>query len=489
MKFSINQCKSWLDELTNNPGKIYNRRIRFIRFVVQLWRFSWRRLQELNARAMASALSFRTLFAMIPLLVLSLMIMSALGVVEDSKESLRDFLDSSGIGQITVTSADAAPTEVEADDTGTASASEGPATDESQAKDIATDKDQKANVRQYHVADEIEKVVSTIQSKMTTNAVGAIGIIIMISAAIALLVDVEKSLNRIFEARFNRGFGKRMMLYWSVVTLLPIVQSAAVLIGSRTQSILLANEHVGSFVSRMTVVFPIIGGIVIVSLIYWLMPNTRTRYSWALFGAVFVVPVWFVSKWLFGLYVSNLVGPNNLYGNIGLLPLLLLWVNTSWMMFLFGAVLAHIGANISVMESSDLAASIHLGPLDILATTMAIAGPFARNEGPVGFKTLRNNLHLPDDCIQSIIDRLVERRIICPVDNEQLSEPAWLPARPLESISLLDVTGLNPDNSLVLRDINDSQLKTELTNICNITKKSMENLTLAQATEKMVKPL
>ncbi len=480
MKFSINQCKCWLDELTNNPGKIYNRRIRLIRFVVQLWRFSWRRLQELNARAMASALSFRTLFAMIPLLVLSLMIMSALGVVEDSKKSLRDFLDSSGIGQITVTSSDAIQAEIETKDTDAESAPGLTTTGDNQGE-----KEQVANVRQYHVADEIEKVVSTIQSKMTTNAVGAIGIIIMISAAIALLVDVEKSLNRIFEARFHRGFGKRMMLYWSVVTLLPIVQSAAVLVGSRTQSFLLANEHVGSFVSKMTVVFPIIGGIIIVSLIYWLMPNTRTRFSWALFGAVFVVPVWFITKWLFGLYVSNLVGPNNLYGNIGLLPLLLLWINTSWMMFLFGAVLSHIGANISVMESSDLAASIHLGPLDILATTMAIAGPFARNEGPVGFKTLRNNLHLPDDCIQSIIDRLVERRIICPVDNEQLSEPAWLPARPLESISLLDVTGLNPDNSLVLRDINDSQLKTELTNICNITKKSMENLTLAQATEKL----
>lgn len=471
MKNTLAKYRNWIAEITASHGDNKPRSARLARFMVQLCRFSLRRLKQLNASAMASALSFRTFFALIPMLVLSLMIMSALGIVENRKESLRNFLDTSGIGQITVTTIEDAGKE----NSGITVVSANP----ENANADSSDK----NINKYQVADKIEEVVSDIQEKMTSNAVGAVGIVLMIWAAIALLVDMEKSLNRIFEARFHRSLGKRMMLYWSVVTLLPIIQSAAVFVGSKTQNFLVTNAIVGNFIAKLTVVFPIVGGIFIVSMIYWLMPNTKTKFSWALFGATVIVPIWFITKWLFGLYVTKLVGgKDNMYGNLGLLPLLLLWVNTSWLLFLYGAVIAHISANISVMESSDLAASISLGPLDILATTMAIAGPFARNEGPVGFKTLRNNLHLPDDCIKTLIDMLVERRIICPVDSEYLPEQCWLPARPLESINLLEVTGLSPENSVVLRDISDSRLKTELSNICDITKQSLADLTLAQAT-------
>ncbi len=479
MKNIISDITNWFDHILTSPGQELSRWVRLVKFQVQLGRFSFRRLKDLNAPAMAAALSFRTLFAMIPLLVLSLMIMSAMGIVEDSKESLRNFLDSSGISQITVSSAE----------TGTAGEVSGEESSDpaNVEKDAEAIEDSDSDLRQYHVADEIEKVVTRIQSKMTTNAVGAIGVIIMISAAIALLVDIEKSLNRIFEARRHREFGKRMMLYWSVVTLLPIVQSAAVLVGSKTQNYLLANETVGSVFASMTGIFPILGSIIMVAMAYRLMPNTRTKFRWSLFGAVIVVPIWFITKFLFGLYVSKLVGPNNLYGNIGLLPLMLLWINTSWMMFLYGAVIAHIAANISVMESSEMAASINLGPLDVLAATMAIAGPFSRGQGPVSFKELRSQLGLPDDCVQSLVDRLIERKVICPVEDNMAVDSSWLPARPLESIYLLDVTGLNPDNSIIIRDLPDTDLKAELTRVCELTQESLADLTLAEAVMKSKK--
>ena len=479
MKNIIKNTTEWLDHLITSPVSELNRWLRPVKFQVQLCRFSWRRLRELNAQAMAAALSFRTLFAMIPLLVLSLMIMSAMGIVEDSKHSLRSFLDSSGIGQITVTS-DGKISEDTTTESDTDNSLPQVIVENKSETDTVTPEDE--TVRQYNVADEIEKIVTRIQSKMTTNAVGAIGVIIMISAALALLVDVEKSLNRIFEARRHRAIGKRMLLYWSVVTLLPIVQSAAVLIGSKTQAYLLTNAVVGRYFAHFTGIIPIIGSIIMVALVYRLMPNTRTKFRWALFGAILVVPIWFITKFLFGLYVSKLVGPNNLYGTIGLLPLMLLWINTSWVMFLYGAVIAHIAANISVMESSEMAASINLGPLDILAATMAIAGPFSRGEGPVSMKQLRSSLHLPDDCIQSLIDRLIERQVICPVEDPMEVEASWLPARPLESIDLLDVTGLNPDNAIVLRDVSDPILKKELEQICEITRQSLAELSLADAT-------
>ena len=461
------------------------------------------RLRDLNAGAMSASLSFRTIFAMIPLLVLSLLIMSALGKVEQGKTYLRQILDNAGIGQITITSgSESAPADAEnplpapitTDDPGvTAEKTTDTNTENTDTYSDTTGKgdslltsltpdDPDSPDRQYNVANEIEKLVDKVQGKLTASAVGVIGVIVMIFSALSMLTDIEKALNRIFDARRHRSFGKRLMLYWSVVTLLPIVATAAIYFAQKTQAYILSTKAFSVFIGSMGAISPIIGGIIMVALVYRLMPNTRTKLRWALFGATIVVPTWFLLKYLFGIYVHKCVGPNNIYGNLGLIPIFLLWINISWTMFLYGAVIAHTSANLSVMESSEMAANIHLGPLDTLAVTMAIAGPFSRGEGPVSFTQLRECLHLPDDCIQTLIDRLIERKVVCPVENEKSPYTSWLPARPLESIQLVDVTGLNPETTKLLHDINDENLKRELQQICNITQTNLANLTLADAT-------
>ncbi len=486
----IVKTKEWIEKITSSPGQELNRGVRFLKFQIQLARFSLKRLHDLNAMAMSASLSFRTIFAMIPLLVLSLLIMSAMGTVDEGKHSLRQFLDNAGIGQIKVTSGTDTQTdnsenptvkpETNSDNKNTYEAE---STDNSSSEPAAEPAGKTKYDRQYNVADEIEKLVDNVQGKLTASAVGVIGVIVMIFSALSMLTDIEKALNRIFEARRNRSYGKRLMLYWSVVTLLPIVATGALYIAQNTQKYLESTKAFGIFIGSMGTISPIIGGIIMVSLVYRLMPNTRTKFRWALFGATLVVPVWFLLKFFFGFYVHKCVGPNNIYGNLGLIPIFLLWINISWTIFLYGAVIAHTSANLSVMESSEMAAAINLGPLDTLAATMAICGPFSRGEGPVSFKQLRDNLNLPDDCIQSLIDRLVERKVICPVEDEMSPYTSWLPARPLESIQLLDVTGLNPENTVIYKELKDQNLKKELQQICDITQKNLANLTLADATK------
>ena len=508
----IVKTKKWLEDLISSPGQELNRWVRILKFQIQLSRFSLKRLHDLNAMAMSASLSFRTIFAMIPLLVLSLLIMSALGKVEVGKKSLRQFLDNAGIGQITVTSGinndhnkpdstlpvppvkDTTPYQTDTKNTYSTTAKPNIKTDNTKTNNDATTTPNPSDLaskpdsttkddRQYNVADEIEKLVDSVQSKLTASAVGVIGVIVMIYTALTMLTDIEKSLNRIFEARRHRSFGKRLMLYWSVVTLLPIVATGASILGQKTQAFIMSSKAIGVIIGSMGFISPIIGGIIMVALVYRLMPNTRTKFRWALFGATLVVPVWFLLKYLFGFYVHKCVGTNNIYGNLGLIPLFLLWINISWTMFLYGAVIAYTSANLSVMESSEMAAGINLGPLDALAATMAIAGPFSRGKGPVSFKQLRENLNLPDECIQTLIERLIERNVICPVEDELSPYTSWLPARPLESIQLLDVTGLNPDKTIIFKELKDQYLKQELQQICDITQKNLANLTLADATK------
>ena len=56
-----------VEEAFNRPGDELSRLARFLRFQLELWRFCARRLRENNLMAMSAALSFRTIFAMIPI--------------------------------------------------------------------------------------------------------------------------------------------------------------------------------------------------------------------------------------------------------------------------------------------------------------------------------------------------------------------------------------------------------------------------------------
>ena len=70
------------------------------------------------------------------------------------------------------------------------------------------------------------------------------------------------------------------------------------------------------------------------------MPNTRVRWRPALWGALVAAGLSEVSKWGFGLYVSQALPYLKLYGAIGLVPLFLFWLYLGWLIILFGLEIA-----------------------------------------------------------------------------------------------------------------------------------------------------
>ena len=85
--------KDGIERLRSAPGEELGRWSRLARFQLHLWQICVRRLWENNLTAMSAALAFRTIFAMIPAIVLAILVLKSVGVLEDGKRSLRTFLD------------------------------------------------------------------------------------------------------------------------------------------------------------------------------------------------------------------------------------------------------------------------------------------------------------------------------------------------------------------------------------------------------------
>ena len=398
------------------PGEELGRWGRLLRFQVQLWRFCARRLRENNALAMSSALSFRTIFALIPLLVLALVVMKSMGLADQAKQGLTDLLAESGFTEIHRPAPASAP---------------------------ATGVDQSGDSQS--VADYIEELVAEAENKLTLERIGPVGVVLLIWSALTLLTTMERSLNRIFGAPRSRAIGRRVMLYWSALTLGPVVIVAAIYSGDKVAESVRGVPGVSWLLAGVGWAGPVLLGVLLLAALYKLMPNTKVLARAALGGAAVAVILGMLAKWGFSVYVARLVGKDHFYGNLGLLPLFLMWLNLLWLVFLFGAELAHTAANLSSLQLAEAAENVVLGPSELLVGALAVAKPFGMGDGAVGFDKISAAANLPLGSLQIVLDRLAAGRVICAVDDPSHPDGAYVLARPAEAISLTEVLDLAPD--------------------------------------------
>ena len=441
--------------MLTRPGHQLGRGARFVRTQIDLWRFCARRLQEHNLGAMSAALSFRTIFALIPTLVLAFLFIKSIGVVEDGKQALRKFLDTSGFAQVVAVEQNGAAQPVEVDaappseiqppsSLETHAQSDSVVQNELQSGDVdaasgqaAPDEDK--NVRVVSAADQIETLVNNVEQQLTFERIGPIGALVLIWTAMTLLTTLEGCLNRVFGAPKSRSLARRVVMFWSALTLGPILIMAAVFAGNRAIAVAQSLPMIGWLPATVGWLTPAIVGILVVAVGYKLIPNTPVRFQAAIGGAMVAVPAWMIARWGFAIYVQEFVIKGNLYGVLGVLPLFLLWLNVSWSILLFGAELAHTATNLSQLRLGETAARTVLGPSDWLAVAVAIGRPFEQGKGPVTLVQLVRATELPAESIHRVLERMAKAELLTLTGDE---EPGYLLKRPANQVKVLEIIDL-----------------------------------------------
>ncbi len=363
--------------------------------VVHLWRFCARRLHDNNVMAMSAALSFRSIFALIPTIIVAFLAMKSLGVVEDSKRMLRDFLDRSGLTQIAYVER-SAPGEATPEGPDAPDAAEGP---------------------QITVAEKVEALVDKIESQLTVGRLGPVTGIVLVWTALTLLTTVERSLNRIFGAPRPRSLARRILTYWSAVTLGPLALALVSRVGG---DVFAAGRNIPVLewtLGPLGWILPVAAGILLLAALYTVMPNTQVRFLAALEGAAVAVPVWLVAKWGFSMYVEH-VGRQSLYGALGLIPLFLMWLNFSWWIFLLGAEVAYVTANLPRLLRAQQDGDRPITPWHHLAGALVVARAQRTAGGPVEAGDVAKALGLPSGPAETVIVRLCDMGVLVRVAGD-----------------------------------------------------------------------
>jgi membrane protein len=201
-------------------------------------------------------------------------------------------------------------------------------------------------------------------SRQAKNLTG-FGVAFLGATAILMLRNIEKSFNRIWRTSEHRGPVSSFLLYWAVLSLSPLTIGVGLGVSTYLASFanLLEGIDIMGIGGRLIQLSPFLLYVLGFSLIYAAVPNCRVPVKHALIGGTVAALAFNVARALFTMLVSG-TSFTFIYGAFAAVPLFLLWIFISWNIVLLAAILVH---GLSAYQSSEQAARpLVIKALDVL---------------------------------------------------------------------------------------------------------------------------
>lgn len=167
----------------------------------------------------------------------------------------------------------------------------------------------------------------------------ALGVAFLAVTAIMLLMTIEHAFNRIWRISRPRPVFQRVLIYWTLLTIGPVLVGASLSLTSWlvSQSLGLVGAIPGAGVALLKTV-PVVLTALALALLYFAMPNRHVAFRDALLGGLLAGLAFEAMKRGFAFYVTQFPTYKLVYGAFASVPIFLLWVYLSWLVVLSGAV-------------------------------------------------------------------------------------------------------------------------------------------------------
>lgn len=419
---------------------------------VQVLRDAAADAQRSRIPQMAAALSYRTIFGLVPIIAIALWVLHKI-VAERLNELVTQTIVYLGLDQIFVNQTASAAV--------LAAASKeqqqfvGPQPEGISAQTVAkvAEATKAAEVAvQQSLTGFVQDIVSRLNG-VSFKTIGIVGILMLVYASISMVVEVERAFNQIYRVPRGRSVSRRLTNYWTLLTLGPIGLCATFFVGQQVQAWVVGWTGMGGFGSGATtltvalfvVQLAISTGVLV--LVYLVVPNTKVRFFPALAGAVIAALAFEAGKFGFGRYVEFSASQSyaRLYGSLALIPLFLLWVYVNWMIVLFGLQVAY---ELQFGRTNTRAQPLmDTGPMIVEpAAGLVVMTSAARAFTSGATQTVPEMVKatgLPDPVVRLVVSRLAERGLLHRVERaEEGTEEAYALAKSPAAVRIGDILAI-----------------------------------------------
>lgn len=281
---------------------------------------------------------------------------------------------------------------------------------------------------------------STVQGYITQFAdnaskATAVGALVLFFSAVSLMMSIEDAFNRIWRVQVARRAAARFVIYWTALTLGPLLLVAALAISSYALALpfIDAAEAQFSVKARVLAVLPFLIVWSAMLAAYAVIPNRSVRMRHALIGATIAAILFEAAKRGFALYATTYASYQAVYGALAMVPIFIFWIYLSWSIVLFGA---SITASLSAFDYRPATLRLPRGQefSGLLRVLARFATAQRQGRGLHSVDLCAAEPFLTDDLLQRYLGDLHRVGLI---QRGELGE--WMVVRDLASIDLLEI--------------------------------------------------
>ena len=246
-------------------------------------------------------------------------------------------------------------------------------------------------------------------TRNTTNLT-AVGVIALGVSAVLLLATIEGTFNRIWRVERARPFVTRLLIFWTMLTLGPLLLAASFSMTTDVFSAVrqVASEGVAYVPIGIDGVDRILAALIqtaAFTVLFMVVPARTVHLRDAMIGGAISGVTFELLKWGFRIYLTSFPTYQTIYGAMAVIPIFLIWLYLSWTVVLFGAVFAASFPEWWRSRDPVVGAALSAGRrLEAALAVLRVISARARSGGSVDAEVLADAV--PLDARDSVLEAL-----------------------------------------------------------------------------------
>lgn len=261
------------------------------------------------------------------------------------------------------------------------------------------------------------KFVDSYLNQASQGIFVGVGIIFLLYTMVSLLSDIETAFNQIWDIKKDRSIYQKITDYIAICLLVPILMICSSGVSIFMSSTFQTNDHFSFLTPIVNVALeasPFVLAFLAFSISFCLIPNTKVKFKYAATAGAICAVMFQILQMLFlsgQLYVSKY---NAIYGSFSFLPLLLIWLQLSWLILLFGCVLTYSMQNVFAFNFLDnsVPPSKSLETKVMLIIMAVVARRFHSGLAPLSTQEISVQYNLPIRMVNRLSNKLQKAGLV-----------------------------------------------------------------------------
>lgn len=289
---------------------------------------------------------------------------------------------------------------------------------------------------QQEVLLQVTEFIDNSLQHAQSGVFAGIGVLVLLYTIFVLFSDIEDNFNKIWQLSNGRKIHRKVSDYFALIIIMPVFlllnSALSLMIGSSTMYFDAFSYILNPLVTQVLNILPFFITILVLTLMYKFMPNTKVKFTNALIAGVVAGTAFQLFQMV---YISGqlwITKYNAIYGSFAALPLLLLWLQLSWNIVLLGVELSFSLQNIRKFYFEKEIKNISRRYYDFftILVTSLIAKRFATEKLPLTADEISEMQAIPISLTNQILDLLQNVHMITPtpwVNDEEIMafQPAF----------------------------------------------------------------